>query len=117
MPPHSRAQRRRQAARKQGRPAASASSAEAASRAPSTGATVPLAPPERAESRAARPAPPERAEPRAARPARRVLTRPAPEPIDYSKDYTAVRRDLRWIALWTVLLFVGMLVLRFSGLV
>jgi hypothetical protein len=46
-----------------------------------------------------------------------VLTRPAPEPIDYSQDYTAARRDLRWIALWTVLLFGAMLALKFSGLV
>jgi len=56
----------------------------------------------------------------AARPARsnrRVLSRPAPEPVDYTGDYTAARRDLRWIALWTVILFAAMVALRFSGLV
>lgn len=112
MPPHSRAQRRRQAARQQGRAASAptagtasrAPSAETASPEPSIGPTVPLAP---RESAAARPA----------RQARRVLSRSAAEPVDYSKDYTAARRDLRWIALWTVLLFAGMLALKFSGLV
>jgi hypothetical protein len=115
MPPQSRAQRRRQAARQQGRAtsapsaatarqqgrAMSAPSAEATSAA-STGATVPLAPSAGA---------------RQARPARRVISRAAPEPVDYSKDYNAVRRDLRWIALWTVLLFAAMIALKFSGLV
>jgi hypothetical protein len=48
---------------------------------------------------------------------RRTLSRPAPEPVDYSKEYSAVRRDLRWIALWTVLLFAAMIALKFSGLV
>jgi hypothetical protein len=37
--------------------------------------------------------------------------------VDYSKDYSAARRDLRWIALWSVLLAVGMIALKFSGLV
>jgi hypothetical protein len=60
---------------------------------------------------------PEVASARTARSTRRVLSRNAPEPIDYSQDYAATRRDLRWIALWTVLLFAAMIVLRFSGLV
>lgn len=114
MPPQSRAQRRRQAARQQGRTGApgggaarqqgraTSAPAGAASQPPSTAPTVPLA-----ESASARPA----------RPARRVISRTAPEPVDYTKDYNAVRRDMRWIALWTVLLFVAMIALKFSGLV
>jgi hypothetical protein len=54
---------------------------------------------------------------RVARPNRRVLTRPAPEPVDYSADYAAVRVDLRWIAIWTALLFIAMFALYFSGIV
>jgi len=54
---------------------------------------------------------------RSTRSIRRTSTRPAPEPVDYTKDYTAARSDLRWIALWSVLLFVGMLALKVSGLV
>jgi hypothetical protein len=53
----------------------------------------------------------------AARTYRRAVARPAPEPIDYSADYDAARRDLRWIALWSVLLFGAMIALAFSGLV
>jgi hypothetical protein len=53
----------------------------------------------------------------AARTNRRVLSRPAPEPIDYSKEYAAVRRDLRWIVLWTALLFAAMIALKLSGVV
>jgi len=84
-------------------------SAEAASSAPSIGETISLDPPTMA-SPASAPA-------RMARPSRRVLTRAAPEPVDYSADYAAVRVDLRWIAIWTALLFVAMFVLYFSGIV
>jgi hypothetical protein len=35
------------------------------------------------------------------------------EPVDYSRDYAAVRLDLRRIALWATLLFVGMAALYF----
>lgn len=47
--------------------------------------------------------------------ARQQPRRPARviEPVDYSKDYAAVRRDLQRIALWGVLLFVGMTALYF----
>lgn len=38
---------------------------------------------------------------------------PAPAPVDYSLDYAYVRRDLRRIALWSVLLFVGMVAIYF----
>ena len=106
MPPQSRSQRRRQAARQQTRPAASA---PAPISAPSIGETVPLDP--------ATIAPPASGAPRAARPNRRVLTRPAPEPVDYTPDYAAARTDLRWIAIWTALLFIAMFALYFSGLV
>jgi hypothetical protein len=107
MPPQSRSQRRRQAARQQQqrRPNPPARSVEPAREPASTGPTIAL---DSAPPAPARPAP---------RAARRVLSRPAPEPVDYSGDYDAVRRDLRWIALWTVLLFVAMVALRFSGLV
>jgi hypothetical protein len=83
-------------------------SAEAAN-APSIGETISLDPPKMAA--------PANTAPRSARPNRRVLTRPAPEPVDYSADYAAVRVDLRWIAIWTVLLFIAMFALYFSGLV
>ena len=35
------------------------------------------------------------------------------EPIDYSRDYASVRHDLRRIALWAALLFLGMAALYF----
>jgi hypothetical protein len=37
----------------------------------------------------------------------------AVEPVDYSKDYASVRHDLRRIAIWALLLFVGMVALYF----
>ena len=122
MPPQSRAQRRRQAARQQqqSRRTAPPRNPDAGGQRPAVGAdeaavtgpTVALDAPvpvvgeaRRIESRPA------------ARTNRRVLSRPASEPIDYSKEYSAVRRDLRWIALWVVLLFAAMIALKFSGLV
>ncbi|MBC8076872.1 MAG: hypothetical protein H7Y32_12410 [Chloroflexales bacterium] len=45
-------------------------------------------------------------------PQQRRLVR-AVEPIDYSRDYEAVRHDLRRIALWAALLFVAMAALYF----
>ena len=122
MPPQSRAQRRRQAARQQQqsrRPApprnpgaTSQLSAGEADDTAVTGPTVALgaAAPVIGEARRIEGRP-------AARANRRVLSRPASEPIDYSKEYSAVRRDLRWILLWTVLLFAAMIALKFSGLV
>jgi hypothetical protein len=101
MPPQSRSQRRRQTARQPARPTISA---EATSRAPNIGETVSLDQPTAAA-------------PRAARANRRVISRAVPEPVDYTGDYAAVRVDLRWIALWAVLLFVAMVALKFSGLV
>lgn len=105
MPPHSRSQRRRQGARQQERPArpsSSAASASATGQAAATGQTISLD-----EAPAARPQ----------RQARRVLSRSAPEPVDYTKDYMAVRSDLRWIAIWSLLLFAAMAALKFSGVV
>ncbi len=105
MPPQSRAQRRRQANRQQQRrPNQTGPSAEVVHESAATGSTSVLDP----EPAAVRPA---------SRNPRRVLSRAAPEPVDYSADYNAVRRDLRWIALWTVLLFSAMVALKFSGLV
>jgi hypothetical protein len=40
----------------------------------------------------------------------RVAMKP-PEPVDYSLDYAYVRRDLRRIMLWGLLLFAGMFVI------
>ena len=125
MPPQSRAQRRRQAARQQqSRPKApGVVSAETASSVPNMGETIPLDPPTLAAPASGIPTqgggiPAQGgAASRAARPNRRVLTRPAPEPVDYSADYAAVRVDLRWIAIWTVLLFIAMFALYFSHLV
>jgi hypothetical protein len=98
MPPHTRSQRRRPAARPQNRPAASPELPEVVPRAgPTTSLDAPAA--------------------RPARTNRRVLSRSTPEPVDYSPDYAAARRDLRWIVFWTVILFVAMIALRFSGLV
>ncbi len=99
MPPHTRSQRRRQAAsRPQPRQTVSADLPEY------TGTTTTL-------DASSTPAP------RAQRTARRLLSRPAPEPVDYTADYAAARQDLRWIAIWTVLLFVAMIALKFSGVV
>jgi hypothetical protein len=121
MPPQSRAQRRRQAARQQQpRRSAPPRNSDAARGLPApeadetavTGSTIALGSPApvAGESRRIEGRP-------AARTTRRVLSRPAPEPVDYSKEYAAVRRDLRWILVWTVLLFGAMVALKFSGLV
>jgi hypothetical protein len=122
MPPQSRAQRRRQTARQQqqSRRPAPPQNLDADSQTPAaeadetavTGATIALgsSAPVVGEARRIEGRP-------ASRTNRRVLGRPAPEPIDYTKEYSAVRRDLRWIVLWTVLLFAAMIALRFSGLV
>lgn len=117
MPPQSRAQRKRQAARQQSRPKApNAVNTEAAISAPTMDEAIPLDAPPLAAPAAGIPTP-AGAAPRVARPNRRVLTRPAPEPVDYSADYAAVRVDLRWIAIWTALLFIAMFALYFSGIV
>jgi hypothetical protein len=114
MPPQSRSQRKRQAARQQTRPPAPrTASTPAPISAPSIGETVPLDPATVAPPMSAPPA----SAPRAARPNRRVLTRPAPEPVDYTADYAAARMDLRWIAIWAGLLFIAMFALYFSGVV
>lgn len=42
-------------------------------------------------------------------PSRRFIERTAPEKVDYSQDYAFVRRDLNRIALWSLLLFAGMI--------
>lgn len=46
--------------------------------------------------------------------ARRLRTRSAPEPVDYTKDYRDVGKDLRLIAIWSVLLFIAMFGLYFA---
>ncbi|MBK9714263.1 MAG: hypothetical protein IPO81_23595 [Kouleothrix sp.] len=109
MPPHTRSQRRRQPTRNQPRPTASA---ETTSPEPSIGPTIPLEPPTIAPPSMSASTPT-----RQGRVSRRVISRPAPEPIDYSKDYAAARLDLRRIVLWALLLFVAMVALKFSGVV
>jgi hypothetical protein len=39
---------------------------------------------------------------------RRMAARAVPEKPDYSQDYADVRRDLKWIAIWSLLLMTGM---------
>lgn len=46
--------------------------------------------------------------------ARRLRTRTAPEPVDYTKDYRDVRRDLRLITIWALLMFAAMFALYFA---
>jgi hypothetical protein len=116
MPSQSRAQRRRQAANQQQRrpqpPRPNAGAAESPESADSVLTLDSLAQP------AATPtAPPSPARQPSSRTTRRVLSRSAPEPVDHSKDYVAVRTDLRWIAIWSALLFGTMIALKLSGLV
>lgn len=110
MPPHSRAQRRRQPQRntpRPPRPAVPPVSDEAEPLVAAEGPTVPLMPP----AAEARPAPPARS----ARAARRPAAR-APEPVDYSQDYVSARRDLTRITIISALIFAAMVALSFSGL-
>jgi hypothetical protein len=127
MPPHTRSQRRRQGARqqqRQQRPAnqpvqapdisdvdvpADLSASETAMPAIYDDVAVPRTPTVTA------PANPPRAA--TTRTTRRMRSRVELEPVDYSKDYQAARQDLRWIAIWAVLLFVVMIILRISGIV
>lgn len=44
----------------------------------------------------------------------RLKTRKAPEPVDYTKDYRDVAKDLRLITIWATLLFVAMAALYFA---
>ena len=44
----------------------------------------------------------------------RLKTRKAPEPVDYTKDYRDVAKDLRLIAIWATLLFAAMFALYFA---
>ncbi len=44
---------------------------------------------------------------------RRSERRAAAEVVDYSRDYAFVRRDLKRIAFWSILLLVGMIVVSF----
>lgn len=46
--------------------------------------------------------------------ARRLRTRTASEPVDYTKDYRDATKDLRLIAIWSGLLFVAMFALYFA---
>ncbi|MDZ4720460.1 MAG: hypothetical protein SH847_18555 [Roseiflexaceae bacterium] len=54
---------------------------------------------------------------RQARQTRKPIIRPTAEPVDYTQDYVVARSDLVKIAIWSVLLFGGMVILKFTGLV
>lgn len=122
MPPHSRQQRRRQNVRQQQR-SNPPRSPQTQPRSPE--ATVADVAPEARDAAYIDVAVPRIETPRASAPraavttgtTRRLRTRPAAEPVDYSADYRAARRDLRLIALWAVLLFAVMLALKVSGIV
>lgn len=111
MPPHSRSQRRRQPQRQNTRPQPidAAPAIDAQEDAEEVADILPVVP--APEPILAVPAQ------RSTRASRRMLTRPAAEPVDYTKDYAASRRDLTRIIMWSVLLFAAMIALRFSGLV
>lgn len=113
MPPHSRPQRKRQQPRPAGtQPAATPSNLEPGDISMATLAQGVAEPGYRTSTTIRESVPP------AARGARRPQRRSAPlEPVDYTPDYDAAKRDLRWIALWAVLLFVAMFALKFSGIV
>lgn len=61
-----------------------------------------------AQSRSQRRRQPVRSQQR--RPVRAV---PQSEPVDYALDYARVRHDLKRIALWSILLFAGMVAIAF----
>jgi hypothetical protein len=108
MPPHSRAQRRRQAARSAPRPPRGAGAPASVEAEPLERVEEPVVP-------AAPPTPATLSAPRAARPGRRAAARVL-EPVDYSQDYASARRDLTRIAVISALLFAAMVALSFSGL-
>jgi hypothetical protein len=54
---------------------------------------------------------------RQSRQVRKPIIRPTAEPIDYTQDYVVARSDLIKITVWSVLLFGGMVALKFTGLV
>jgi len=106
--PQSRAQRRRQQQRQRPRPTRDAAPAEAPVLDTATPNTVAL--PSESISVA-----PSTAAVRPGRASRRAPAR-ALEPVDYSADYAASRRDLTRIFIISGLLFAIMIGLRFSGL-
>jgi hypothetical protein len=119
MPPHSRPQRKRQAPRQQPRPAGTQPALNPSSLEPGDISLAALAQgaAEPGYRASATPAISDSLSP-ANRGARRPQRRsPQLEPVDYTPDYDAARRDLRWIAIWSVLLFVAMVALKFSGIV
>ncbi len=113
MPPHSRAQRKRQAPRQQPRPAGSAPVAPEPVDADVSDLTMEgLATGIQPGYAASAPA-----SAASGRASRRTRTRVAPAPVDYTSDYADARKDLRLIVLWATLLFVAMIALKFSGIV
>lgn len=109
MPPHSRAQRKRQVPRQQPRPAGSAPVAPEPVDVVVSDLTI--------EGLAAGVQPGNAAGVPSTRTTRRMRTRVAPAPVDYTSDYSDARKDLRLITLWAVLLFIAMFALKFSGIV
>lgn len=132
MPPQSRSQRRRQNERQQQRqpqqpgqrvetaPLDASDTAEIAEDTAASATYNDLALPRAETSGSAAvavPAMPAAKRQPGTRGARRPRARVEPEPVDYTKDYQAARRDLRWIAIWAILLFAVMIVLSVSGIV
>jgi hypothetical protein len=111
MPTQSRAQRRRAAGRQQGRPANAPRQPQSYTNETIALTDVPVGEPIADEQ----PLPTTAAS--TSRAVRRIRSRTAPEPVDYTRDYRDAARDLRLIALWSVLLFVAMFALAFSGIV
>ncbi|HEU4324082.1 MAG TPA: hypothetical protein VFS21_13110 [Roseiflexaceae bacterium] len=114
MPPHSRAQRKRQAPRQQPRPAGSAPVAPEPVDVDISDLTMEgLAGGVQPGYAVSAPA----GSAAASKAARRTRTRVAPAPVDYTSDYADARKDLRLIVLWAALLFIAMIALKFSGVV
>jgi hypothetical protein len=98
MPAPSRADRKRQKSNQPGQPKATAPK------------PAPVAPAAEAVT----------ASPSVAKPAstrRRSGVNRSTEPVDYTRDYKAASEDLRWIALWSVVVFVIMFAVKFSGII
>lgn len=121
MPPQSHGQRRRSSQRSQQRPARPAAARPVAPQPDSVEPTysdieLPITDPADTTT----PISPVTIVPTSSRPAstsnrpRRgtsTRTRSVPEPVDYTADYVAASRDMRWILIWAGLLFVAMFVL------
>jgi hypothetical protein len=119
MPPQSRAQRRRKNTQQARRASSAASQPLVAEHGPAEATTADELPeaPSISTRTATLPPPAQAAGTRSPRSTRRPVARPVAEPVDYTADYQSARRDIIRIIVWSGLLFVAMIALRFSGLV